>query len=122
MFPLRARRQCLPPTSKPRIERVCGKMSSESQYTKSYLDITELVVRTGLSEATIWRLKRAGKIPFYQPAGKNGRVKFPANALELAEQPERSTPQAPAEENQPERLPGPQPTWMSPGQHTSKRE
>jgi predicted DNA-binding transcriptional regulator AlpA len=31
---------------------------------KAYLNIDELSRRAGLSLATLWRLKRAGKIPF----------------------------------------------------------
>ncbi len=81
----------------------------------SYLDINELVAITGLSEATIWRLKRAGKIPFFQPGGKGGRVKFPANAIELASRPETPSPVRDDNENAlSDRLPGPQPKWMSP--------
>ena len=86
---------------------------SYSQIEKSYLDIDDLVARTGLSEATIWRLKRTGKIPFYQPGGKGGRVKFPVDAIEVAGL--RIPREAPADEDfaSPKRLPGPRPKWMS---------
>ena len=92
---------------------------ADSPNEKSYLDINELVAHTGLSEATIWRLKRAGKIPFYQPGGKGGRVKFPADAIEVADlkiQPESS---APTDSDSPERLPGPRPKWMLPGRNNN---
>ena len=88
---------------------------ADSQDKKPYLDISELVDRTGLSRATIWRLKRAGKIPFFQPGGKGSRVKFPENAIELAEQ--CAAPNSVADDDQrvsSERLPGPSPKWMSP--------
>ena len=88
-------------------------MSSESQDTKSYLDINELVARTGLSEATIWRLKRAGKIPFFQPGGKGGRVKFPADAIEVPGQGIQPTRSESTDSESTERLPGPLPKWMS---------
>lgn len=91
------------------------------QDNTSYLDVDQLAAYTGLSTATIWRLKKAGKIPFFQPAGKNGRVVFPANAIELVEQSERSSPQGSAKENEAERLPGPRPQWMSPGKQTRKK-
>ena len=80
---------------------------------KPYLDIDELISRTGLSRATIWRLKRDGKIPFFQPAGKGGRVMFPEDAIEHALA--GHTPDT-VEDNggSPERLPGPQPSWMEP--------
>ena len=86
---------------------------------KSYLDISELIVRTGLSRATIWRLKRDSKIPFFQPGGKGSRVKFPEDAIELAEQ--CATPNSEVDDDQrfaSERLPGPSPPWMSSSKHT----
>ncbi len=88
---------------------------SAPQDKKSYLNIGELIARTGLSRATIWRLKRAGNIPFFQPGGKGGRVKFPEDAIELAGQCE--TPNSVRHDDESvslERLPGPQPQWMSP--------
>ena len=88
---------------------------ADTQIEKSYLDINELVARTGLSEATIWRLKRAGKIPFFQPGGKGGRVKFPADAIEVAGLETKPDSSATAGSESPERLPGPCPKWMSPG-------
>lgn len=85
----------------------------DSQNEKSYLDVDELVARTGLSEATIWRLKRAGKIPFYQPGGKGGRVKFPADALEVAGLKNQADSTTSTDSDAPDRLPGPIPKWMS---------
>ncbi len=38
---------------------------------KAYLDINELSARTGLSVATLHRLKNNGRIPCYQPSGKH---------------------------------------------------
>ena len=85
----------------------------DSPHKNPYLDINELISRTGLSRATIWRLKRDGKIPFFQPAGKGGRVMFPEDAIEHAFA--FHTP-ASVEDNggSSERLPGPQPGWMEP--------
>jgi len=92
-----------------------------SQDKRSYLSVDELATCTGLSKATIWRLKRAGKIPFFQPAGKCGRVTFPVDAIECAGHAEPSRPEFDAGEASPiERLPGPQPGWMP--QTTPKRQ
>ncbi|PHR90593.1 MAG: hypothetical protein COA78_34955 [Blastopirellula sp.] len=49
---------------------------------KSNLTAKELADRTGLSVATIWRLKNSGKIPFNQPGGEGHRVTFLPDALE----------------------------------------
>ena len=49
---------------------------------RCYLSITELSARSGLSVSTLHRLKKAGKIPCLQPAGKGGRLLFPADAIE----------------------------------------
>jgi predicted DNA-binding transcriptional regulator AlpA len=87
----------------------------DSQDKRPYLDIDELIVRSGLSRATIWRLKRAGKIPFFQPGGKGGRVKFPEDALEQAGRCE--VPSSVPDDDESvlsKRLPGPRPQWMSP--------
>jgi predicted DNA-binding transcriptional regulator AlpA len=88
-----------------------------------YLDISELVARTGLSEATIWRLKPDGKIPFFQPGGKGTRVKFPDNAIEQLERSGTATPMNSntAENTSSERLPVPPPKWMPINKH-AKRE
>ncbi|MBC8351230.1 MAG: hypothetical protein H8E66_04545 [Planctomycetes bacterium] len=77
---------------------------ADSQDKSSYLDIDDLVIG-----------KKAGKIPFFQPGGKSGRVKFPENAIEFSIQSE--TPRSSSGDNESslaERLPGPQPGWMSP--------
>jgi predicted DNA-binding transcriptional regulator AlpA len=86
---------------------------NESTGKKPYLDIAELTARAGLSRATVWRLKRDGKIPFFQPSGKGGRVMFPEDAIECAfscESPDAVIPDSVTSE----KLPGPQPSWMAP--------
>ena len=82
---------------------------ADSPDKKSYLDINELIARTGMSRATVWRLKDAGKIPFYQPGGKGCRVTFPEDAIERDEV--RNSAQS--KDDSSERLPGPQPNWMA---------
>ena len=50
--------------------------------TQNYLTASELAAATNSSVTTIWRLKQAGKIRFYQPGGKGHLVKFPPDAFE----------------------------------------
>jgi excisionase family DNA binding protein len=49
---------------------------------RAYLSVRELAQLSGLSELTIRRLLRAGKIPCFQPGGPRCRVLVPADALE----------------------------------------
>lgn len=74
------------------------------------LTVQELSTKCRLSIATIHRLKDQGKIPFYQPAGKGGRLLFPADAIERAAA-ETTKPSSPPADDRPH-LPGPPPTWM----------
>ena len=61
-----------------------GSGMSHAEKPHGYTDIVGLVARTGLSISTINRLKKRGKIPFYQPGGKRSRVLFPSDAIETA--------------------------------------
>jgi len=72
---------------------------------RDYFTIEELMARTGLSRATLWRLKRAGKIPVFQPGGKGASVLFPSNAIEQV------VKQLPVDPND-TRLSGRRPVWM----------
>jgi hypothetical protein len=76
------------------------------------LTLSEFSVHSRLSPATIHRLKDAGKIPFVQPAGKGGKLLFPANALELmaAREPDPQS-SAIASDGDRKRLSGPRPKW-----------
>ena len=85
-------------------------------HSRRYLNIEELSAQTGLSPASIHRLKKQGKIKFYQPAGKGGKLLFPLDALEQAAGAELFSVKAPdsaatATENS-SRLSGPCPAWM----------
>lgn len=82
---------------------------------KKLLGIKELSQKIGLSVSTIHRLKNAGKIPFFQPAGKRGRLLFPADAIEqaAASLPPLEEGQAPAADSS-KRLSGRMPNWMQP--------
>lgn len=85
---------------------------SQAPPSRSYLNVVELSAQTGMSAATIHRLKRAGKIPFLQPAGKGGRLLFPLDALEQAGTGCNSEPAAPAVNETKNQLAGPRPAWM----------
>ena len=77
------------------------------------LTVQELIAKSRLSVATIHRLKKQGKIPYFQPAGKGGRLLFPADAIERAasEAAKPSVPVSSPDANRPH-LSGPPPTWM----------
>jgi hypothetical protein len=88
-----------------------------------YLDIKQFSATAGLSVATIRRLARDGRIPYFQPAGKGGKLLFPPDALELAAggtiwanaQPRPANPgraEQRGQPSQPGRLSGPAPAWM----------
>jgi excisionase family DNA binding protein len=83
---------------------------------KEYLNASEFSARTGMSKSTIWRLKLAGKLPFYQPGGRNSLVLFPRDALELAAtetaQSEPTEAISTTSKNKEKPLPGPRPDWM----------
>lgn len=88
--------------------------STSTDPNRRYLSIEELSAQSGLSPATLHRLKRQGKIPFYQPAGKRGRVLFPPDAIEQADQATSSsaTKDSPGDAGNPSHLSGPRPAWM----------
>jgi excisionase family DNA binding protein len=76
---------------------------------RDYVTIQELSVRTGASLATLHRLKRAGKISYYQPGGKGHLLRFPIDAIEQAIQQANTAPQVAT----PQKLSGPRPAWMA---------
>lgn len=83
----------------------------ETPTDRYYLDIVQLIARTGLSESTIHRLKRAGKIPFFQPTGKGGKLLFPLDAIERAGATVATVSARTLEDNVPQKLSGPPPKW-----------
>ncbi len=76
------------------------------------ITVEELSSRCRLSIATLHRLKRQGKIPFFQPAGKGGRVLFPADAIERAAALVAAPSNSLSSDGQPKHLSGPRPAWM----------
>jgi hypothetical protein len=79
-----------------------------------YFDIKQFSTTSGLSVATIRRLARDGRIPYLQPAGKGGKLLFPPDALELADQgaTHASAQPRPTTSRQSSHLRGPVPSWM----------
>lgn len=59
-----------------------GAASTDGADNRRLLTLKEFSDVSNLSPATIHRLKRMGKIPFFQPAGPRGKLLFPADALE----------------------------------------
>lgn len=90
-------------------------MGGSNDGSCSLLLTVQLSVKSRLSVATIHRLKRQGKIPFYQPAGKRGRLLFPPDAIERADQATSSsaTKDSPGDAGNPSHLSGPRPAWMN---------
>jgi hypothetical protein len=81
---------------------------------KLYLTREELLARTGLSPATLQRYKAAGRIPFFQPGGRGGRVLFPPDAIEIARALYTETKtDVPPLAAVPRKRPGPPPKWRS---------
>ena len=80
------------------------------------LTIQELKERSRLSISTLRRLVRDRKIPYFQPAGKGGKLSFPPDAIErMCILPDRPPSQPTSGEiNPPKRLSGPSPEWMRP--------
>ena len=86
-----------------------------------FLTKQELVVRSGLSAATIQRYKDSRRIPFFQPGGKGRRVLFPLNAIEAAQRELTTEPSSPPHSEgpadtagrNPPKLPGPRPHWQT---------
>lgn len=80
--------------------------------TRELLTLHELVERSGYSASTIHRLKAKGQIPFFQPAGKGGKILFPPDAIQRGDraldayQPPTEAPP------KPKALSGPPPKWM----------
>ena len=78
------------------------------------LTLREFSQRSQLSSATIHRLKRLGKIPFFQPSGPRGKLLFPADAVEQAAKAafNDSFTTSPGTAETQAHLSGPCPAWM----------
>ena len=103
---------------------------------RRYITREQLVADTGLSVATVQRLKRSGKIPFFQPGGPGTRVLFPTDAIEAAKRPggtqashanstaahaAETGPNPPTETTGSRELSGPRPRWQT-SRHGATKE
>jgi hypothetical protein len=77
-----------------------------------FLTIQQLSRNCGLSIATLHRLKRQGKLPFYQPAGKGGRLLFPPDAIERISVSHQQSSSDSSEAGPRKHLSGRCPAWM----------
>ena len=50
---------------------------------QTWLTLSELCLLRGYSSSTIYRWKNAGLIPYAQPGGKGGHLRFPVDALAI---------------------------------------
>ena len=78
------------------------------------LTLKEFSNSSKLLPATIHRLKRQGKIPFFQPSGPGGKVLFPADAVAIAAKSAFDTFTAASHgtSSGTAHLSGPRPAWM----------
>lgn len=76
------------------------------------LTLKQVCARTQYSSATIRRRVKDGQIPYLQPAGKRGHLRFPADVVERLLQ----LPTTPLEREADQAAPGlagPRPRWMN---------
>lgn len=88
---------------------------------RNYLSPKEFAQLTGFSLVTVRRYLSSGRLPKYQPGGKNCRVGIPLAVLELFldstapktadESPAGSEPE-PSQQSSPRTHQGPPPRWM----------
>jgi excisionase family DNA binding protein len=85
-----------------------------SDEATQFLTVKELCAKCRLSPASVYRLTRQRKIPFFQPAGKGGALRFPPDAIERATEATPQSNQPPdAHSNATKRhLSGRPPAWM----------
>jgi hypothetical protein len=77
------------------------------------LTIDELSRHSRLSITTLHRLKKAGRLPYFQPAGKGGRLLFPVDAIERANNAAGELAgECQNSDRGDQRLSGPRPAWM----------
>lgn len=76
------------------------------EVTKDHLSVSELAIRLGVSECTVRRWAKAGKLRAFQPAGSHGMYRFPLDCFEQSHV--ALSPKAAADG----RLSGPKPKWL----------
>jgi excisionase family DNA binding protein len=85
---------------------------SPEHQNQQLLTLAELCQQTRLSPATIHRLKRRGVIPFVQPGGRGGHLRFPADVVvQLIQLPTTTTSNDSTGATTRKPLSGPPPKW-----------
>lgn len=90
-------------------------MATSTETTSQYLTADSFCQLAGISRSTLGRWKQLGLIPYVQPAGKRGRLLFPANALEACQKLQSIPATRPLESagSQPSKLRGRRPKWAA---------
>ncbi len=89
---------------------------------KTWLTLSELCLQSRYSSPTIYRWKNAGLIPFVQPGGKGGHLRFPVDALAMIQAQQvgtESQAQVPATTDTSAKLPGRRPKYFNQYNNTS---
>lgn len=79
--------------------------------TQNNLTAKDLAEALGVSLATVYRLKRDRRLPYFQPGGKRHFVRFPETLLETVT--EATTDTAIGNEITEKPIPGPKPKWLA---------
>jgi excisionase family DNA binding protein len=80
---------------------------NKNKFERKFLTIRQLSESSGISVTQLRRLVHAGRIPFFQPGGKKGKLLFPRDAIERSGQ----MPHGPQADSSP--LAGRRPSWMA---------
>ncbi|ODA36502.1 helix-turn-helix domain-containing protein [Planctopirus hydrillae] len=79
--------------------------------TENNLTAKDLAEALDVSLSTVYRLKRDGRLPYFQPGGKRHFVRFPETLLETVT--EATTDTAPRNKITEKPIPGPKPKWQA---------
>lgn len=79
--------------------------------TENNMTAKDIAEALGVSLATVYRLKRDGRIPYFQPGGKRHFVRFPETLLETVT--EATTDTAPGNETAEKPIPGRKAKWRA---------
>jgi hypothetical protein len=94
----------------------CFDMDVPDNSTRRFLAPLEFARLSGLSLATVHRYLRSGKLPFFQPNGRRGRILIPIDALKSCNANEKGDHRANEAATEvpdldAQKLSGPRPKW-----------
>lgn len=81
--------------------------------TENNLTAKDLAEALDVRLSTVYRLKRDGRLPYFQPGGKRHFVRFPETLLETVT--EVTVNAAPGNATADVTIPGPKPKWQADG-------